>query len=99
MSRPEGWEELQEAAGGAFTKTVLRSMAGLFERSSRLQLDRLLSTLQLRQYHAGAVLCSEGETAKELYVLCGGRCGIYTQESHGRLRLIDTGDQVGALVG
>ncbi|MFN9625160.1 MAG: cyclic nucleotide-binding domain-containing protein, partial [Planctomycetota bacterium] len=87
MSRPEGWEELQEATGGVLTKTVLRSMAGLFERSSRQQLDRLMGTLQLRQYPAGAVLCSEGETARELYVLCGGRCGIYTQESDGKLRL------------
>ncbi len=99
MSRPEGWEELQEAAGGGLTKTVLRSMAGLFERSSRQQLDRLMGTLQLRQYPAGAVLCSEGETARELYVLCGGRCGIYTQESDGKLRLIETVDQVGALMG
>ncbi|MFM8216857.1 MAG: cyclic nucleotide-binding domain-containing protein [Pirellula sp.] len=99
MSRPDGWDELDEGTNGGFTKTVLRSMAGLFERSSRQQLDRLMGTLQLRLYPAGAVLCSEGETAKELYVLCGGRCGIYTQESDGRLRLIETVDQVGALMG
>ncbi|MFN5395594.1 MAG: nitric oxide synthase oxygenase [Planctomycetota bacterium] len=99
MSRAEGWEELEDGAVGGLTKTVLKSMAGLFERSSRQQLDRLMGTLQLRQYRAGAVLCSEGETAKELYVLCSGRCGVYTQESDGRLRLIETVDQMGTLMG
>ncbi len=93
------WEVLQEGLSGPLAKTVLESLAGLFQQSSRQQIERLMATLQLRRYHAGAVLCSEGETARELYVLCHGNCAIYTQESDGRLRLIETINQAGVLIG
>jgi CRP-like cAMP-binding protein len=99
MSRSKSWIELEVGLSGPLSKTVLKAMAGLFERSSRDQLDWLMETLELRAYRPGAVLCSEGETAQELYVICSGRCGIYTQESDGRLRLIDSVDQVGMLLG
>jgi len=99
MSRSKYWIDLEVGLSGPLSKTVLKAMAGLFERSSRDQLDWLMETLELRAYRPGAVLCSEGETAQELYVICSGRCGIYTQESDGRLRLIDSVDQVGMLLG
>ncbi len=99
MSRSKSWEELEVGRSGPLSKTVLRAMAGLFERSNREQLDRLMETLELRAYRPGEVLCSEGETAQDVYVLCSGRCGIYTQESDGRLRLIDSVDQIGTLLG
>ena len=99
MTRSDGWEELKDGPTSPLAKTVLKSVVGLFQKSSREQIDRLLSTLQLRRYNTGAVLCSEGETAQELYVLCSGSCGIYTQESDGRLRLIEAVDHVGMLMG
>jgi nitric oxide synthase oxygenase domain/subunit/ferredoxin-NADP reductase/CRP-like cAMP-binding protein len=99
MTRADGWEDLKDGLMGPLAKTVLKSVVGLFQQSSRDQIDRFMRTLQLRRYRAGAVLCSEGETAQELYVLCSGSCGIYTQESDGRLRLIEAVDQVGMLMG
>lgn len=99
MRRKEAWELLDASYSESLGKTVLKTIAGLFERSNRDQLKRLMDTLQLRRYSRGSVLCSEGETAKELYVLCSGSCGVYTQEADGQLRLLEAVDQPGALLG
>jgi nitric-oxide synthase len=99
MRRKEAWELLDASHSESLKKTVLKTIAGLFESSNRDQINRLLDSLQLRRYSRGAVLCSEGETAKELYVLCSGCCGVYTQEADGQLRLLEAVHQTGALLG
>jgi len=99
MNRNDGWEEYEVDFDSPQAKLVFRSIAGLFARTSRDQLKRLIDTLSLRRYVAGSVLCSEGETASELFILCSGNCGVYAQESDGKLRLIETIQQVGALLG
>lgn len=50
MRRKEAWELLDASYSESLGKIVLKTIAGLFERSNRDQLKRLMDTLQLRRY-------------------------------------------------
>ncbi|MEY2726855.1 MAG: hypothetical protein RLZZ458_2722 [Planctomycetota bacterium] len=79
---------------------ILRhAISSLFTALPVQQLEGVFAGATERSLAAGEILMSEGESATELYVLLSGRCGIYMQDPERRLRLIETVDESGSLLG
>ena len=81
------------------TSILRHSISALFTALPLQQIEQVLASATERQVAAGEILMSEGESATELYVLLSGRCGIYMQDPERRLRLIETVEEIGSLLG
>lgn len=79
--------------------TLHQSLSSLFGNDSSAQLSLLCQSARLRSLTVGEILMSEWESATEVFVLLAGRCGFYTQDAEQRLRLMETVDKPGELIG
>ncbi|MFN5975477.1 MAG: cyclic nucleotide-binding domain-containing protein, partial [Planctomyces sp.] len=76
-----------------------RSLSSLFTSIAPERLAELCRHVDLRDLRVGEILMSEWDSATEVFILLKGCCGIYSQGTELRLRLVETVEQVGEIIG
>jgi len=76
-----------------------QSLTSLFTSIAPERLAELCREVDLRDFQVGEILMSEWDSATEVFVLLSGCCGIYSQGTELRLRLIETVEQRGEIIG
>ncbi len=76
-----------------------QSLSSLFTNTATETLTSLCRHVEVRRLQAGEILMSEWDSATEVLVLLSGRCGIYSQDTEHKLRLIETIEQIGEMIG
>ncbi|MEY3176256.1 MAG: nitric-oxide synthase, bacterial [Planctomycetota bacterium] len=91
--------ETDESTPPLISDILFDSLERLFTTLPRDLLRPLVENAEVRRMQGGEILMSEGDSATELFVLVRGRCGVYTQDAERRLRLIETVETSGQLLG
>ena len=78
---------------------LYQSLTTLFSGTAAETLTAFCGKASARSLAVGEILMSEWETANDVYVLLSGRCGFYTQNAEQQLRLMETVDRPGELIG
>jgi len=76
-----------------------QSLSGLFTSIAPARLAELCRQVEFRDLRVGEILMSEWDSATEVFILLKGCCGIYSQGTELRLRLLETVEQVGEIIG